>query len=391
MKRTLLEILSGLAVIVLLASFHHQIAKLKLQDQEVSELRGMVEDAVSQAHTTEAASSKRLQSVVSLENKISHLEAQVSNASLNSRDTHKLQQELEQTRQEAAMFKAQLAQDLNRTQQRVDAYQEEMRAREDSAMADLKRTWTRLDDLAGRVQPNPRTLTQDVLSPAVQLNGDDTVGSGTLIYSAYNEKSKKVESYVITAYHVVRNILSTSPEVKKTGLKITVYDAETKEELLGDMITYNKDIDTALIKLRSDRLFSNVAKVMGKKMVSEVQVWDSIYAVGCPLGNDPIPTQGEISSMRNELNGTNYWMINAPTYFGNSGGGVYLGRTRELAGVFSKIYTHGQGTPVVIPHMGLFTPLPPIYSWLEKEKLDFVLTDSGRQNLGLENLAAPGK
>ncbi|MHC4815442.1 MAG: serine protease family protein, partial [Planctomycetota bacterium] len=104
-------------------------------------------------------------------------------------------------------------------------------------------------------------------------------------------------------------------------------------------------------------------------------VFDPVYAIGCPLGNDPIHTQGEISSMRNELNGSNYWMINSPTYFGNSGGAVYLGDNRKLAGVFSKIYTHGRGTPVVIPHMGLFTPVTLIRAWLKEEKKAHVLGD----------------
>ena len=42
MKRTLLEILGGLAVLVLLASFHHQIARLQANDRDVAALREMV-------------------------------------------------------------------------------------------------------------------------------------------------------------------------------------------------------------------------------------------------------------------------------------------------------------------------------------------------------------
>ena len=82
-------------------------------------------------------------------------------------------------------------------------------------------------------------------------------------------------------------------------------------------------------------------------------------------------------------------MINAPTYFGNSGGGVYLADSRSLIGVFSKIYTHGKGNPVVVPHMGLCTPIATIYAWLEKEKLAFVLTENPSRVVDSAELAAP--
>ena len=121
----------------------------------------------------------------------------------------------------------------------------------------------------------------------------------------------------------------------------------------------------------------------------DVRVWERVYTVGCPLGNDPIPTRGEISSVKNQLNGTNYWMINAPTYFGNSGGGVYLAESRELVGVFSKIYTHGRGNPIVVPHMGLCTPMDSIYAWLERDGMEFVLEERALAAPELEIAAKP--
>ena len=66
-------------------------------------------------------------------------------------------------------------------------------------------------------------------------------------------------------------------------------------------------------------------------------------------------------------------MINAPTYFGNSGGGVYSVPDCNLIGIFSMIYTYGKAKPIVVPHMGLFLPLDSIADWLGSESLDFVL------------------
>ncbi|MCA8965741.1 MAG: hypothetical protein KDC48_12730, partial [Planctomycetes bacterium] len=105
----------------------------------------------------------------------------------------------------------------------------------------------------------------------------------------------------------------------------------------------------------------------------------------------PVPSHGEVSSLKNELNGANYWMINAPTYFGNSGGGIYLADTHQLIGVFSKIYTHGKGNPVVVPHMGLCTPIDVVYDWLKEEGLSHLLQTNAVSRVDLSQLAAPAK
>ena len=65
-------------------------------------------------------------------------------------------------------------------------------------------------------------------------------------------------------------------------------------------------------------------------------------------------------------------MLSAPTFFGNSGGGVYLADTYRLVGISSMIYTYGKMNPTVVPHMGLFVPIETIYRWLDGEGYSFV-------------------
>ena len=74
------------------------------------------------------------------------------------------------------------------------------------------------------------------------------------------------------------------------------------------------------------------------------------------------------------------WMINAPTYLGNSGGGVFLAGSRRLLGVFSKIYTHGTMRPDVIPHLGLCTPISSVVDWLEETDYRFVTEKPKQKN-----------
>jgi len=141
-----------------------------------------------------------------------------------------------------------------------------------------------------------------------------------------------------------------------------------------------------MVRLDGDRVYPYVALVQPERKGEQVRVWDPVCAVGCPLGNDPVPSHGQVSSLTNELNGSNYWMITAPTYFGNSGGGVYHATSRKLIGVFSKIYTHGKGNPVVIPHMGLCTPIDTVRNWLRGEGLDHLL--GGAETVAAEATAA---
>jgi S1-C subfamily serine protease len=379
MKRTLLEILSGLAVLVLLASFHHQISRLRGQSKEVEGLRALVRDAVARSSASqEEVAAMRQQLLDKLDARLQDLETRVADARAGSEEAARLKQELVQARGEADRFRAEIARDFGRTRELVDAYHEEIRAIDRRATEGIFAAQGELQKLTARVMPESTLLTEEMLAPAVQLNGEDTVGSGTLVYSGANPKTGTVENYVLTSYHVVRNILAESAKVRREGVVVTLYgEGNKREDVHGDMVSHDEPIDAALIKLRTETIYRSVAKVLPQTEACRIKVWDAIYAVGCPLGNDPIPTQGEISSVRNELRGSNYWMINAPTYFGNSGGGVYLAHDRRLIGVFSKIYTHGKGNPVVVPHMGLCTPITLIYEWLDRESLSFVLTQSG--------------
>lgn len=389
MKRTLLEIACGLAALVLMVSFHHQIARLEQHNQDVSKLEAKVDAAVAAAGSKTELVELRRQLLAQLEQKLGDLDGRLQQASAGSEVAKKLQDEFERVQRDATRLRQDVSADVQRTRALVDAYIDEVRSKERNADLRLSEQQNQITNLAGTVLRDPRTLTQGMLLPTVQLNGDDTVGSGTLVFSDQNPKTDKVESYVLTSYHVVRNILADTPKAQKDGIDITVYLPKEKLTIKGRMVANQPRIDAALVKLDTDRKLPCVANVFPRHGAEPVHVWDPVCAVGCPLGNDPVPSHGEVSSLSNDLNGSNYWMINAPTYFGNSGGGVYMADTQQLIGVFSKIYTHGKGTPMVVPHMGLCTPIPAVYDWLEQEGLAHLLHSESVQRVEMNNLASP--
>lgn len=370
MKRTLLEIATGLALLVLIASLQHQVTRLRTDSTEVGQLKTLVQASIDKRPRTD----ERTEELKALERKVKDLEVRIAEASQTGVRASKLEEEMQREQAEHTRFKSEVAQDMTRTRSLMDTYVDELRSSTSRAQSTLEATRSELAHVRGKIEPDRRALTRTMIAPTVQLNGDDTVGSGTLVFSGPNPKTGETESYVLTAHHVVRNILADTPSARTNGVIVTVYlNGNERRDVRADMILNEPKIDAALLKLRSTDRFDNLARVLQKRDARRVEVWNPIYAVGCPLGNDPVPSAGAISSLKNELNGSNYWMINAPTYFGNSGGGIYLADTCELVGVFSKIYTHGKGAPVVIPHMGLCTPITTVHDWLGTAKLGWIL------------------
>lgn len=394
MKRTMVEILAGLGVLGVMATLHHQVTQLETKTQDVQELRGLVEETAARSAPEEELAQVRAELVQLVDRRLTELERRVAQATENVREASYFQQELETTRREAAAIKAEIERDVTRTRELVQTYRDELRLRDDDMLEHAERNRLALEQLAIRVTPDTLALTRDMLMPTVQLNGEETVGSGTLVRSDRDPKTGKTHNYVLTAYHVVRNILADSPRTRTDGIPVTIYTTNDRIDVKGFLIASQKELDTAVVELRTDQLFPNVAHVLPRSRTDTVKVWDEIYAIGCPLGNDPIPTRGAISSTRNLINGTNYWMISAPTYYGNSGGGIFVAEGRSLIGVFSKIYTHGRGNPVVVPHMGLCTPITAVYEWLESEDLEYVIPQiemPTSEGLSEFDLAAPGK
>jgi S1-C subfamily serine protease len=395
MKRTLLEVFGGLAALVLMVSFHQQIARLESQQHDVSMLERKVDravEAVAAVGSSRDIDQLRQQLVDTMESRLERLEGQLRTAAAGSAQAVEIAAELERAKVDVATFRSQLSTDFERTKALVDAYISEVRTKEQDAAMRLSKANDAIATLAGQIYRDPNELTRTMLLPTVQLNGDDTVGSGTIVFSAENEKNGgKVETYALTSYHVVRNILADTPKAQTEGFDVTIYLPGEKLVAKGKMVSSQPKIDAALVRVFIDRKLPYVANVLPRNETCAVKVWDPVCAVGCPLGNDPVPSHGEVSSLKNELNGANYWMVNAPTYFGNSGGGIYRADTRQLIGVFSKIYTHGKGTPVVVPHMGLCTPMEAVYDWLTAEKLEHLLQSNSVPKVDLSQLAAPAK
>jgi S1-C subfamily serine protease len=209
----------------------------------------------------------------------------------------------------------------------------------------------------------------DLVGPVVQLAGDSTVGSGVLLESRPTNETDKWQTHLLTAWHVVRDIYGT-PDKTDAPVPVKMYLANGNVQFEhAHLVAHDVKLDVALLLLDSEHRVPCGARLPSRQRLENVRIFDPVYAVGCPLGNDPIPTCGEIAATQHEVDNERYWMISAPTYIGNSGGGIFDAESHELLGIFSKIYTHGALRSTIVPHMGLATPLITVYDWLEHEGL----------------------
>ncbi len=228
------------------------------------------------------------------------------------------------------------------------------------------------DDLT---EPEEDVRWRAMVGPTVQLAGESTVGSGVLLQSRELEEGR-VETLLLTAWHVVRDIRADSFE-KDPPIPVTVYleDGSTLHHD-AELVAYETGIDAALLCIMSEEPVPCAAALAPRAELAETRIFRPMIAVGCPLGNDPIPTRGELADLDHLVDGNRYWMISAPTYIGNSGGAIFDASSQHMVGIFSKIYTHGALRPTIVPHMGLVTPLDRVYDWLEEAGVAKVIEGS---------------
>lgn len=208
-------------------------------------------------------------------------------------------------------------------------------------------------DVDARLARDEAGMRRDILGPSLQVSAGGDVGGGTIL----SREGGRI--WAVTAWHVVRKANGQPVEVK-------LYDSRGSpaETVEADLVVWDEAKDLALLRLREGRT-SRPARLATREALRSVQVFTPLYAVGCPLGHDPLPTRGEIATLAKEVSGERFWMMNAPTIYGNSGGGVFHGETRELLGVSVMICTYDGAVSTPVPHLGILAPMETVYDWLD--------------------------
>lgn len=221
---------------------------------------------------------------------------------------------------------------------------------------------------------------EKMIAPTVQIEHFNEVGSGTIIYS------QNGHSYVLSAAHIINQEHSDAELILKR------YDKNGRQSLSyqGRIVAIDTEKDLLLLEVETkDKL--PTARFASEQRINDVKVFDRVYAIGCPLGYGPMPTLGELSTKNKILKKQTHWMLNAPTIFGNSGGGIYLADTQEFAGVLSRVSAYNNFINIAVPHMGILVRPQDIKNWLDEENLQFVHDPSITRDVCFERRSGKSK
>jgi serine protease Do len=184
-------------------------------------------------------------------------------------------------------------------------------------------------------RPAKTTIEQNVTrfgQAVVMVNTPSGGGSGFLI---------NPDGYLITNYHVI---------ARETLIRTTVFHRtengfEQKRYSKVKIIAMNPYVDLALLKIEdADRPFQHV--FLGD--MSRVNVGESVFAIGNPLGLSRTVSQGIVSTTNRDFEGQLYIQTTADINPGNSGGPLF-NLAGEVIGVTSMGYLFYGGLNFAIP------------------------------------------
>tara|TARA_Y100000310_G_scaffold243152_1_gene247577 strand:+ start:1924 stop:2763 length:840 start_codon:yes stop_codon:yes gene_type:complete len=236
-------------------------------------------------------------------------------------------------------------------------------------------------------------LHEQILYPVVRVKTSEAGGSGVLVYS--EEDPKKPGSYINIAFtceHVIDSAIQTREEwdpvlkrqrkadfFQEVSIEVFDYDDSTivsANSTQADIIAYDKHHDLAAVRLHNNRKMDHVSQVLPKGEIEKLRLFDPVWVSGCSLLHDPFANPGTLTYLREMIEQKKYLMTNAPSIFGNSGGGLFHGNSGNLLGLTSRITSIQLGFGIdVMTWMGFSTHPERMYEFMEYQELQFV-TDS---------------
>ncbi len=246
-----------------------------------------------------------------------------------------------------------------------------------------KKTSSELNKLKSKVTIDIDLLYKEILGPSAQIESGSNVGGGIVVYSTSCSQSE-YEALILTAFHVVKkSIKKEGDKEKMDDVIVRVFNPSTNnlKEHKSQIVTYDKGKDIALLRIVSSESLGVPSRFASREKIKSLKIFTPVLTVGCPLGHEPFPTGGAISSLNKDVAGEKFWIMSAPTIFGNSGGGVFLKESHELIGVASMICTFDNLVSTPVYHMSIFMPLDRVYDWFDSIGYEFVYNPSAKKDL----------
>ncbi len=238
--------------------------------------------------------------------------------------------------------------------------------------------------------------------------GKDAVGSGVVIFSSrmtirtarkragkkHTIKTRKiVHTYILTNWHVVdENISFTYArrrrmhdgclsaarekwEARRKPLEVQLFVFSNtngrlrKRTYVADIVACSKELDLALLRLRSRTIIPAVAPLASRN--APLDRFEDVWAVGCTSTHTPIATKGNPVAVWKNVDQRARVITTTPISDCNSGGGLfrYVQRSDcyELIGITTETESKD------IAHLAHSVPIRTIHEFLEDNSLEFIL------------------
>jgi len=180
---------------------------------------------------------------------------------------------------------------------------------------------------------NVQDLVKQLGQAVVQVRTPGGLGSGFFV---------NADGYLITNFHVIEG---------ETEISVEVYsqvngqlDRETYKQVR--IIAINKFHDLALLHIEDKNTPKFKYVTLGSS--DALNVGDSVFAIGSPLGLERTMTEGILSTKTRELEGELYLQTTAQINPGNSGGPLF-NLSGEVVGVTNMKILFGEGLGFAIP------------------------------------------
>ncbi len=226
---------------------------------------------------------------------------------------------------------------------------------------------------------------EKVLLPTVRIQAPHAGGSGSVVYS------RDGATYILTNHHVVEGAIKAvdkwSPLLKRdvkddefTTIIVNFFEYMWKSRFAGvsstqaDIVTYDKNEDLALLKVRADRQ-ATTCTLYPRGKEADLRATMPVFAVGAGMSEGPVITQGMLSQFGQEIANREFWLNTAPIIFGNSGGSLFLADTLELIGVPTRMVVK-RDTGDAITHLAFNIPINRIYDFFEAQRFRFIYDTS---------------
>lgn len=176
-------------------------------------------------------------------------------------------------------------------------------------------------------------LVKQLGQAVVQVRTPEGLGSGFFV---------NADGYLITNFHVIEGETEISVEVynQEDGQ----LDRETYKQVR--IVAINKFHDLALLHIEDKNAPKFKYVTLGSS--DALNVGDSVFAIGSPLGLERTMTEGILSTKTRELEGELYLQTTAQINPGNSGGPLF-NLEGEVVGVTNMKILFGEGLGFAIP------------------------------------------